>query len=885
MLTKSKLARVLLTCLSGGGFMCAAAPGVAQDRMAADAVAGPRQSSATSSSADSTLTEVVVTGSRFGGRIAARSATPIDLVSGSQIQRSGELELQQSLKTIVPSFSVSEPTTAGVMDFTSTPNLRGLGPGELLLLLNGKRRQSTGYLNTNNQIGRGDVGYDLGAIPTAAIDRVEVLRDGASAQYGADAISGVINVILNKSLGGAVSAMTGITTEGDGFVYEASGSYGFPLGARGVVRLTAQYEKRNPTNRALPDTRQQYFGSNGTTFLSGNYGSGVGLTPSNGTLDPREATFNRNVYQFGAPGLEEPVFFVNAELPFNDSVTFYSFGGYSKVHGHTPNFFRRPGQDETVRALHPNGFRPDGLITLENDSLTAGARGSGLGGFTWDLSTEYGRSSTDQWLIDSNNVSMGTSSPTSAYVGGTRFAQWTTNLDFTKPVYFGPGDPLNVAFGAEFRREYYHLVAGEPASYENGGFRILDGPHAGTPAPIGMQPLPGSTPQDATNQSRSSGAVYVELEKHPVERLLVDAAARYEHYSDFGKDITYKLATRLVVTNPLSLRASFSTGFRAPNLAQSFYSATTDTFINGSQVALRLFPVDNPAARNLGSQPLRPEKSRNASVGAVLTDGGFLASLDLYQIKIRDRMVLSSTFQDPRITTLLANEGFPGIGAVSYMSNGVDTTTRGVDFTGTYLFGMGRVGQLSATLAANYNKTTLDRIAPTPAPLSAIGISTPLFDLTQQIRLTSASPKDKEVLRLTWQRGNISASLVNTRYGEVSAVAFTSLTSPQIAALTKGFDVRLVPTAPGSGKYQVVQTFGAKILTDVSLTYRIGQANLTIGANNVLNVYPDRNLESTVASVMAGTNGSDNAGTQTYNYISPFGFNGRFVFVQGSYVF
>lgn len=885
MLTTSRLPSALLRPVSAAVLTCATALATAQTMPTTGQAAQSEPASSSAQPGAPALSEVVVTGSRFGGRIVANSPTPIDVVSGAQIQRSGEVELQQSLKTIVPSFSVSEPTTAGVLDFTSTPNLRGLGPGELLLLIDGKRRHSTGYLNTFNQIGRGDVGYDLSAIPTAAIDHVEILRDGASAQYGADAISGVMNVILSKSLGGSVSAMSGITTEGDGFVYEVSGSYGFPLGSRGVVRLTTQYEKLNPTNRALPDTRQQFFGSNGTKLPSGFYGSGIGLTPASGTLDPREATFNRNVYQFGQPGFEQPVLFLNAELPVSDSVTFYSFGGYSKTHGDTPNFFRRAGQDETVRALHPDGFRPDGLVTLENDSLAVGARGPDLVGFTWDLSTEYGRSAIDQTLIDSNNVSMGASSPTIAYVGGSRFAQWTTNLDLTRPLPLGETDPVELALGAEFRREYYRLVAGEPASYENGGIPILDGPDAGHPASIGMQPTPGTTPQDATDQSRSSAAAYLELEKHFWGRLLIDGAARYEHYSDFGTDTTYKVATRLAIARPLALRASFSTGFRAPNLAQSFYSATTDTFISGNQVTLRLFPVDNPVARALGATPLRPEKSQNVSAGAVFNEDGFLASLDLYQIKLRDRIVLSSTFQDPRITQLLAGEGFPAIGAVSYMTNGVDTTTRGIDLTGTYRLRMQNWGTLATSLAANYNKTSFDRIAPTPGALSAIGITTPTFDLTQQVRLTSASPKDKIVLRLNWQYSNFSASLVNTRYGDVSAVAFTSLTVPQIAAMTPGYDVRLVPTAPGSSHYQVIQTFGAKIITDLSLSYRIGKGEITVGANNLLDIYPDRNIASTAASVAAGTNGSDNAGTLPYNYISPFGFNGRFVYLRGSYLF
>ena len=851
--------------------------------------AGAQAAGADSSGAPATespLSEVVVTGQRFGGRIVADSPTPIDLVSGGALTRSGNVQLQDSLKTLVPSFSISEPSTATVLDFTGTPNLRGLGPGEVLVLVNGKRYHPTGYLNTNNQVGRGDVGYDLNSIPAAAIGHIEVLRDGASAQYGADAIAGVINLVLDRSLGGSASAMTGVRSAGDGFVYQVTGAYGFPLGDRGVLRLTGQFQSRRATNRALPDTRQQYFGSNGTVTPSSFYGSGVGLTPPKGTLDPREATFNRNVYQFGEAAYTAPAFYLNGDLPLDSGITLYTFGGYSKTDGHSPNFFRSPANDGTVRALFPNGFRPVSLVTLENDSLAVGAKKRDFAGFNWDLSTEYGRSAIDTTYANSDNASLGTASPTSAYAGGPRFAQWTSNLDLTRAIELGAGTPLNFATGLEYRREYYRLVAGAPASYENGGVPILDGPHAGNPAPIGIQAGPGLAPQDASDNGRSSEAIYGELEKDFTDRFMLDAAGRFEHYSDFGNDTTYKVASRWKVARPLALRASYSTGFRAPNLAQSFYSATSDTFLNGSLVELRLFPVDNPVARALGASNLRPEKSRNASAGLVLTGaGGAVVSADLYQIKLRDRIVLSSTFQDARITNLLAGEGFPGIGAVSYMTNGIDTTTRGVDVTANDRFGLGRAGQLSVTIAGNYNKTEVDRVSPTPAALSAIGITTPLFDLTQQIRLTSASPKDKETVSLKWDLGKLSVNLTNTRYGPVSAVAFSSLGAPQIAALTPGFDVHLVPTAPGSSKYQVIETFGQKIVTDLSISYRIDELILTIGSNNLFNVYPDRNLASTVASVDAGTNGSDNAGTLPYNYISPFGFNGRFMYFMAAFSF
>lgn len=831
------------------------------------------------------LEEIVTTGSRFGGRIVTESPTPIDLVPASELARGGQVQLQQALKSIVPSFSVSQPATAGTLDFTSTPALRGLGPGELLLMVNGKRRHSTGVLNNNNQIGRGDVGYDFSSIPSAAIGSIEVLRDGASAQYGADAIAGVINLVLDRSLGASFSAMTGGYTEGDGFVYDLQGSYGFDLGEGGVLRATIRYQDRNGTNRARPDTRQQYLGSNGTTTISGNYGSGTGLTPSNGTLDPREATIDRNVFQLGDPQFKAPSFFVTADRPVSDSVTLYAFGGYSHLHGRNPNFYRRAGQDETVRALHPNGFRPDGVVDMDNTSAAVGAKGEELAGFDWDLSTEYGKSLVDLWYVDSNNASMGLASPTSAYASGLRFEQWTSNFDVTREIPLGDSEPLKLAAGVEFRKEWYTVIAGEPASYINGGALILDGPNAGRPAPVGFQPGPGLSPIDASKSQRNSKAFYAELEKQLMERLLVSGAVRYEDFSDFGDNTTYKFSGRYEIAEPLAVRASYSTGFRAPHLAQSYFSSTSTTFLNGNPVTLRLFPVNNPVARALGATDLKPEKSRNISVGGVFTDGPVTLSVDAYQIKLKDRMALSSTFQDARITTFLAGQGFPGIGAVSYMTNAIDTRTRGVDITGRYRWDMMEWGVLTTTFAGNLNKTKVTRIRPTPSQLTGLGIVTPLFDLTQQVRLSSASPKNKFALDFNWDFGDFSFGLKNTRYGEVSSVAFTSLTPARIAVLTPGYKVKLAPTNPASANSQVIQTFGAKFITDISISYSLGDAVITVGVNNLLDIYPDKNIASTVAGVAAGSNGSDNAGTFPYNYISPFGYNGRFAFAKLAYKF
>ena len=832
------------------------------------------------------LETLVVTGSRFSSRIVSDSQTPIDLISGKELANGGHTQLHTALKTVVPSFSVSAPATAGALDFTSSPTLRGLGPGDLLMLLNGKRRHSTGALNLNNQIGRGDVGYDFNTLPAAAIGRIEVLRDGASAQYGADAVAGVINVVLDKSMGGSASIMAGVTSEGDGRMQELNAALGVPLGSDGVIRTTVRFQDRERSNRALPDTRQQYFGSNGTRAISGNYGSGTGLTPANGTLDPREATFNRNVFWLGDAPNHSGTIFVNAEKPAGGGGTFYAFGGYSKLSGDSQGFFRRPGDNNTVRAIHPNGFEPQQRSIFENFSIAVGAKGDNFGGFAWDLSSQIGESKIENDIYNSNNPSLGAASPRAAYLGGTRFGQWTNNLDLTRDLQIGTGSATRFALGAEYRKEYFEAVAGEPASYRNGGIAILDGPNAGGLASVGIQPLAGLTPGDAADAERNSFAVYSELEQDISKDWVVTGAARFERFSDFGSSSTAKLSTRLKLSNGIALRGSVNTGFRAPNLAQSYTSTTTVTFLSGNPVNLRLLPVADPIARLLGASDLRPAKSKNGSVGMVFTEGAFALTTDIYQIDIRDRLALSSTFQDVRVTNLLASKGFAGIGAVSYMTNAIDTKTKGVDLTSSYRHTIKDYGTLTMTAAANYNKTTIKRISPTPPPLSALGIVTPLYDLTQQVRLTDASPRDKYVLGLNWKQSSFMTVNLNVvRYGEVSAVAFTSLTPAQIAATTPGYNVRLAPTVPAGANSQVIQTFGAKVLADLSTSLQFGKFGLTVGVNNVFDVYPDKNIASTPASVATGTNGSDNAGIFPYLYISPFGYTGRSMFAKLDYRF
>ncbi|AZS21801.1 TonB-dependent siderophore receptor [Caulobacter sp. FWC26] len=844
---------------------------------------------AQATAADTQVEEVVVTGSRFGGRTAINSATPIDAITNDELTRGAAPNLQDMLKVAVPSFSTPRPVAAGALDFITPPTMRGLSTGQILVLVNGKRRHTSADLNNGNQIGRGDVAYDFNSIPAAAISRIEVLRDGAAAQYGSDAIAGVMNLQLDKSIGVTANGQAGVTSQGDGRDLQGSIGAGFAVGDGGAIRMTVQYQDHEHSDRAAPDTRQQYFGRNaagGAVAPSANFGSGTGLTPSSGTLDPREATVDRNIWVFGDPEYTNTSVFLNGELPINDQVTAYGFGGFNRLKGTSFNFFRRAGQDETIRSLYPDGFVPLQDIKLQNNSVNLGLRGDDVLGFKWDLSTGLGTSINDIGYSNSNNVSMGLTTPTTFYRGGSRFRQWTTNLDLTRQLDLGLGSPLKLALGAEYRKDYYDLVAGELASYANGGGLILDGPNAGKPAPVGAQPGGGITPADAAAANRTAKALYAEIEKDFGDRFMIDAAIRYEDYSDFGSTTNYKVAGRFELFEGLAVRASAGSGFRAPALAQSYFGNTNISFVNGQPLKILTVPVNTAIGALVGTKPLTPEKSDNISVGAVFQGFGLSGSVDWYRIAIDDRIVMSSNFQSTALTTLLASKGYSGISAVAFESNAVDTTTTGVDVTVRHKAGLGDFGELTTTLAANFNKTRLDRVAGTPAPLAALGIATPLFDLTQQVRTTDSTPKDKITLNFNWEKGPWSVNLTGTRYGQVSQVGLTGKTQAQVAALIPGYNVTVVPSAPGSANSDIIQRFRADIVADLDVAWRVNdKLRLSAGVNNVFDKYPEKQIASTAASVAAGTNGSDNNGIFPYAYVAPYGVNGRTYYIKTSYRF
>jgi iron complex outermembrane receptor protein len=503
--------------------------------------------------------------------------------------------------------------------------------------------------------------------------------------------------------------------------------------------------------------------------------------------------------------------------------------------------------------------------------------------WTWDFSTAYGVNTLEYRTSNSANVTLGNSSPTEFYDGQLKFNQWTTNFDLTRSFNTGMPTPLKFAFGFEYRQEEYTIGAGEPDSYRNGGVTIIGGPSNGGLAAVGAQVFPGFKPSDAGAHDRDSKAVYVDLEQDMNDRWLVSLAGRFEDYSDFGNSTTVKLATRVEVTPEFALRGSVSTGFRAPHLAQEWFSSTATNFIGGVPFDILTFPVSNPAAIALGASPLQPEESTNYSFGATWNSKtGFSASADFYHIKIKDRIVLSSNFTGAPVIALLATQGITGIGGGRYFTNAVDTTTEGVDVSARYTWKTSGAGKLTFTAGYNHTETEADSIKQAPANLAAI-TTTPLFDLTETIRLERGQPKDNVNLSAGWELGKFSTLLRAVRYGEVSLVQSASATTAQIDALTPGYDVEFRPALPGTvggttTNRQVIQNFGAKWLTDLDVTYHYNKhVTVSVGANNLFDVYPDENIRSRVVNGVA-FNGYDNVGIFPYSGTSPFGFNGVFYY-------
>ncbi|HEY9514135.1 MAG TPA: TonB-dependent receptor, partial [Gemmatimonadaceae bacterium] len=591
------------------------------------------------------LNAVVVTGTRQPGRTAVDAPAPVDVFTSEMIRQSGRTETSQILELLAPSFNFPRATVTDGTDHIRPATLRGLNSDQVLVLINGKRRHNSALVNINGSVGRGSMAVDLNAIPPSSIDHIEILRDGAAAQYGSDAIAGVINIILKSDAPGEISGQVGQTARSDGRTSVVDGNYSFALPRDGYLSLAGEYRNRDSTNRSGPDSRVQYLDGdarNDIPQINNRIDSWVG--------DPKAE---------GGSGM------FNLGVPFSGGTELYAFGGFSYEHGLAAGFFRRPLDDRTIRALYPSGFLPLIESHIWDLSGATGVKGTAVG-WNWDLGTVFGRNSFRYNVDQSANVSMGTDSPTRFYAGTMTFDQWSTTLDVQRDFDIGWSQPLSVAWGAEFRRDQYGIQAGDDASWMDGHVAILDGPNAGKVAATGSQVFPGFRPTDEQDASRNNVAAYVDFAGNPTEKLLIDVAGRVEHYTDFGNTVTGKIAMHYEPVKGYALRGSLSNGFRAPSLGQEYFSTTSTNFIVENGVStpfdIRTFPVTSPEAQALGAQPLEAEKSRNYGIGVALQPLSSLSfTADYYRIDIDHRIVLSGNFIGGDIQQLLESAGFHGV--------------------------------------------------------------------------------------------------------------------------------------------------------------------------------------------------------------------------------
>ncbi len=785
-------------------------------------------SPALAQSAPSDVEELVVTGTRTIGRSRLDTLAPVDVIGNEALARQGaSTELAQALANLTPALDFPRPAITDGTDHVRPATLRGLAPDQTLVLINGMRGHVSALVAVNGSIGRGSTSFDLNTIPTVAVERVEVLRDGASAQYGADAIAGVLNIRLREAReGGGMTVSYGIhdtevkTSRGrrdvnDGMSQSIAAWQGLPLGADGFVTVSGEYVKRKPTNRSdfvNPTALPAY----GRPIVIGRYGD---------------------------PEVESAAIYVNAGLPLNDVWSLYGYAGYQHRDTNAAATARAYNNGNNVPAVYPGGFLPKIETGIDDWNVQGGVRGE-LAGWKTDLGISYGRNELDYDTVDSINASFGAASQTDFYAGSLGYDQWLATLAFSRGFDLGLVEPTNVAVGLEYRRESFEIGAGEPASYSLGP----DITKAGV-----AQGFPGFRPSNEVDVDRNNWSAYVDVEGKLTEQFTASAAVRFEDYSDFGSKTTGKVSARYDFDEHIALRGAVSSGFKAPALQQQFftYTSTNNTLVGSTfqLIEVGTFPVSSPVARALGATDLEPETSVNYSLGLVYRRGAFELTVDAYQIELENRIVLSESLPNnntPAATAAAISAILQpfGISAARFFINGVDTTTKGVDVVARYRLDLGE-SRLDLTAAANFNSTEVTKIPGLPT-LTALPQPTFLFDRGNRLTMEEGTPERKLVFSADWTRGDLALSTKVTNYDGV-----------------------MIPNNTASFDYGT----DTATLVDLEGRYTWNDVTLALGATNVLDEFPNY------------TPGTINSPTGSIGYpgYSPFGFNGRFVYGRLSY--
>ncbi|QTC89034.1 TonB-dependent receptor plug domain-containing protein [Brevundimonas pondensis] len=726
--------------------------------------------------------DIVVTGTRVPNRSRLDTLAPVDVVTAETLSTRGTTEFAAALAQSVPSLVFARPSVVDGTDSIRPATLRGLSPDQTLVLLNGTRRHASALVNVNGSIGRGSAAVDLNAIPTGALDRVEVLRDGASAQYGSDAIAGVINLRLKEAREGGGASVTygqyfttvetarGERDETDGRTVTASAWQGFGLGSDGFLTLSAEYLNREPTNRSDYDPR---------------------VTPTAITA------------RAGDPKVEQWTVFANAGKSLNADWAAYGWAGYQDRDSESAAFPRLPNNANNVVSIYPNGFLPKIAVNSQDLSLAGGVKGE-IAGWSADISLVYGRNALDFRTEDSLNSTYGSASPTSFDSGGLTYDQLVFGADFTRQFEVGLTGPLNFAWGLEARREGYKIDAGQPESWNRGPLG------SNTALAGGAQGFVGFQPSNEVDDDRDAVALYADVEIPLTEKFTVEGALRVEDYSDFGDAQTGKLAARYDFSPNFALRGSISTGFRAPSLQQSFFTSTSSVIQNGAVVETGTFPATSAVATALGAKALKPETSTNYSLGAVVRLGDFDLTVDAYKITIEDQIVLSELINRSFSGQVAGLLDPLGVQAARFFLNGVTTETEGVDIVGRYRLRTESAGNWDFTVAANVNDVSVTKL---PTSSSVLNPVPTLFARSRILTIEEGTPDTKVSGSVDWSLGRWGATARATYYADVLQPGSTAASDYSTGAKT---------TLDLEGRFQV--------------TDRVG---LAVGVDNVFDEYPD----------------------------------------------
>jgi iron complex outermembrane recepter protein len=798
---------------------------------------------------NSFLSEVTIVGSR-SGRSNLKSAVPVDILDFRNAAKIlPQYDLNQALTYLAPSFNANRQSSADGTEHIDPASLRGLGPDQVLVLINGKRRHTTSLVNYQGTVGNGSVGTDLNTIPAAAIDHIEVLRDGAAAQYGSDAIAGVINVVLKKNNQNFTANSTvGVTAKGDGGTAQLNLNKGFALGKNGgYLNLTGDLLYRDRTNRTQNHDLIIYDQSALGNFFAYAFTDNPTASRAydDSVLAARKLSRSDLDFAVGDARIRNGSAFANMAIPFGNKQQheFYVFGGLSYRRGDGFGFRRLPSEyGNVVEALFPNGFQPTTQSKIWDQSIAAGIRLQLAADWKLDLSNTFGHNSFAYTTANTNNATLREKSPTSFESGSHLFTQNTINADLRK-FFPGIAAGLNLAFGTEFRIDQYQIKAGEEASWRNyaynlNGTAVIDSSlldFAG-----GAQSFVGFSPRDATKQNRNNIALYADGEIDLTKKFLVALAARFEQYSDFGATLNGKLALRYQFSDAFGLRAAVSTGFRAPSLHQQYFSySSTDILPDGSLGQSGFFPNNSTVAKGLGIPKLKEETSVNASAGFTFSpDSHFRLTLDGYLIKINNRIALTGSFGFDAFgepVTAIQDILQPyGVAAARFFANAVNTTTSGLDLVAAYNFKAGK-NRFDLVLAGNYNKNKVGNNIHIPSALK--GQEDIFFGTVERSLIETYSPRTKGSLSLTHHLGKFTNSLRFTYFGQITRNGFP---------------------------FGELQVHKGKIVTDLTVSYALSKAlAVTVGANNLLNVYPDKQVYANsyfgvfkYAPVQMGANGA-----------------------------